>query len=892
MIWHTRTLRDVERELRTELITGLTPAEAVERLTADGPNELPVQPPDPVALVFLRQFKSPLIYVLFVAAIIVYAIGDTHNALIILAVLVFNAAVGAVQEGRAENALRSLRRLAETSATVFRDGRECIVPDRDVVAGDVVVLKEGEKVPADIRIAESRNFRIDESSLTGEAVRIHKDPAPIKNRRATLGDQINMAFKGTVVVGGNGRGIAVATGPRTEIGKIGAAIAGMETQPPLAKDLERLSRVIVVGVFVLSVLLFLFGILRGMPVHEVFAMVVALAVSIIPEGLPLVLTIILATGVWRMARRNALVKKLQAVEALGQANIIAVDKTGTLTENELIVRRVLVGDKMFTVEGAGYEPKGKIRVAGGGPVRFEQFPGLQLIGKLATLTADAQVAFKEDQGIWQVAGDPTEAAMLAFAEKLGYVREELERQEPLIAEEPFDYGTKFHATAHRTADGALVSVAGAPESILARCSEMFSAGAMVPLTDERRRNAEELYRRFSAEGLRVVGVAYRELSHQEHPHLEDPQRLVLAGFLGMEDSLRPEVPNAVSRVRAANVRLVMMTGDHRLAAVSIATQAGIWREGDAVVSGDELQKMSDTELGAALRKTTVFARITPQDKMRIIEAYKREGDVVAMTGDGVNDAPSLVAANLGVAMGRIGTEVAKDAADIVLLDDDFGTIVAAIEEGRNMYATIRKAILYLFSTNLGELFAIVGAMIVGLPMPVLPAQILWLNVVTDPFMGAALAVEPKESGLLSKVFHRADRSLVHAGTVLRSVFLGSTMMIGTLALFSYYFWAHPERATTVALTALAAFQWLNAWNCRSDRRSAFSDTFSNPSLVLALFGVVALHVLAVYAPFMQKILFTVPLEPIDWALALGVSVSVLVVEEARKFFVRRFVPVM
>ncbi|MEY4731373.1 MAG: hypothetical protein RL681_319 [Candidatus Parcubacteria bacterium] len=886
MKWYSRTTGDVERELQTDIASGLSVANARERLIADGPNALPTRPSEPAWLIFLRQFKSPLIYVLFCAALLVYVIGDTHDAIIIGVVLIFNAAVGAVQEGRARNALDALRRLAETSATVLRDGRELIIPDQDVVDGDIVILKEGEKVPADLRIIESRNLRVDESSLTGESVRVHKHTEPIRREGMSLGDQTNMVFKGTVVVGGLGRGIAVATGSRTELGKIGAAIAGVDAEIPLAKDIRHLSRVIVIAVFVLSALLFLFGIGAGRPMREMFSTVVALAVSIIPEGLPLVMTIILATGVWRMARRNALVKKLQAVEALGQANIIAVDKTGTLTENELVVRRVFAGERLFMVDGTGYEPKGKIHIAGAGPARAVSYPALQLIGKLAAFTADAQVAFREEQALWQVSGDPTEAAMIAFAEKLGFAREELLRAQPLVEEEPFDYGTKYHAAAYRNGQGMLVVVAGAPETILARCSFAFLNTGVSPLGSEGRANAEDIFHQLSGEGLRVVGLAYRDIPSGKHPQLDDPRDLVFAGFLGMEDSLRPEVPGAVARARAAHVRLVMMTGDHRLAAVSIATQAGIWREGDAVVTGDELKDMNDAELGAVLRRTTVFARITPQDKMRIIEAYQREGDVVAMTGDGVNDAPSLVAANLGVAMGRIGTEVAKDAADIVLLDDDFGTIVAAIEEGRGMYATIKKAILYLFSTNLGELLAVVGAIVIGLPLPVLPAQILWLNLVTDPFMGAALAVEPKEEGLLTKTFRRPNRYLIQSSMVSRAVLMGGTMMVGTLLLFGYYSWNAPLRATTVALTALAVFQWLNAWNCRSDKASAFKGVFANRALVWALLGSAALHVFVVYTPFMQKILFTVPLAPIDWALAIGVSFSVVAVEELRKFVAR------
>ncbi|MEK7174697.1 MAG: HAD-IC family P-type ATPase [Patescibacteria group bacterium] len=885
--WHAAALENIERELKTDYHAGLTTQEANVRFLNSGPNELATVKPESVISIFLRQFRSPLIYILAFASVVVFFLQDSSDAYVILSVLVFNAIIGAIQEGRAQDTLAALRRLTVSRATVLRDGHEIIVSDRELVPGDIVVLREGERVSADMRLIEANSLRTNQATLTGESMPAQKTAVVLRDDNLPVADRANMVFAGTTIVAGGGRAVVVATGINTEIGAISRSIVGINTEIPLAKDIRQLSRIIMMTVAVLSFLLFGFGVALGRSPREMFATVVSLAVSIIPEGLPLVLTLVLATGVWRMARRNALVKKLQAVEALGQAQVIAVDKTGTLTKNEMIIRRVYVGRKYFEVGGSGYEPKGELRLEGNviDPPNHED---LLLSGKVAALTASAHAAFSEERGLWEVGGDPTEAAIGVFGQKIGFHRGDLEREWPLTVEVPFDYRLKYHAAAHIEDHHEFVTVVGAPEVVIAASTKWLIAGKHEAFTASERKDAEETLARVSLEGFRVVAFAFREVPLRAKGDTPlEVRDLVFGGFYAIEDSLRPEVPEAMARAAAAGVRVVMLTGDHRLTAQAIAKEAGIWKEGDEVLTGEEIERLDDGALAGALPGTSVFARITPQDKMRIIAAYRRRGEIIAMTGDGVNDAPSLVAADLGVAMGRIGTEVAKEAADIVLLDDNFGSIVSAIEEGRNMYRTIQKALLYLFSTSLGELMSIVGAIAAGLALPLLPVQILWLNLVTDPFMGTALALDPKDPGLGRGVFRHPNRYLIDREMIIRAILMAATMMIGTLLLFGAYGPEEYLKASSMALTVLAIFQWFNAWNCRSATDSIFrGGLLQNPYLVLATVFSVALQLAILEVPVLQGIFHTTSLTFTEWLWATGIAFSIVLVEELRKLLGR------
>jgi Ca2+-transporting ATPase len=622
-----------------------------------------------------------------------------------------------------------------------------------------------------------------------------------------------------------------------------------------------------------------------------FATVVSLAVSIIPEGLPIALTIVLATGVWRMSKRNALIKKLQAVEALGQAQIIAVDKTGTLTRNEMVIRRVFINGKVFEIGGVGYEPKGEIKLDKK-PIDPLNHADLVFAGRIAAFCANARVVFFEESKMWRAAGDPTEAAMLVFAEKLGFRKNELEIEAPKLAEVPFDYETKYHLTSHRIEDRQFVTIAGAPEVLIPLSHKLYVNGSSTVFSKENKDETEKVFHKFSEDGLRVIAFGFAELPLAQELSIHNVNRfqnLVFAGLYGMEDSLRPEVASAMARAEEAGIRVVMITGDHRLTAQAIAKEAGILKKGDKIITGENIEKMTPEELAKELPRVSVFARVTPDHKIKIIKAFRSRGEIVAMTGDGVNDAPSLVAADLGVAMGKIGTEVAKEAADIVLLDDNFGSIIAAVEEGRNIYKTIKKTLLYLFSTNIGELLTILGAIFLGFPIPLLPAQIIWLNLITDTFQVSALAMEPKEDKLLKKNFKKTWRYLVDKLMVERMAVMVAPMMIGTLYLFSRYYETNLQYAWTVSLTALAVFQWFNAWNCRNEDISIFNRKFlSNKYLIAATVFVVLLQLVALYTPFMQEILRTEPLAIKDWGIILAIALSIVLAEEIRKFIRRRY----
>lgn len=883
--WHTLSLAEIFETLHSGE-QGLEKNEVARRIQEYGPNKLPEEKNDGLAIIFLRQFQSPLIYILLAAGAVVFAMGEIIDGSIIFAVLLFNAIVGTIQEGRAQNTLLALKKFVETNATVLRDSKELIVPDSEVVPGDILMLIEGDKIPADARIITSNNLKIDEASLTGESEPVHKTADVLTQTDLPTAEQKNIIFKGTHIVAGSGKAIVVATGLNTAVGKIAKEIAAIDTEIPLKTNIRDLSRLIIVTVVSISVTFFSLGILLGKSFKEMFTTVVSLSVSIIPEGLPIVVTLVLATGVWRMSKRNALVKKLQAVEALGQARVIAVDKTGTITKNELTIQRVYVDGKFFTVGGIGYEPKGDIRL-GENIIDPLNHPELLFAGKISAFCANAHAAYDPENKKWRVFGDPTEAALAVFSEKIGFRKDDLERESPKIVEVPFDYKTKYHTTAHSVDGRVFLTVVGAPEVILKLASKQWDNGSYREISKKDNENLESIFLEMSQEGLRVLALAIKENTPKTFGQ-KDIRDLTFVGFVGMKDALRYEVKDAMQKATSAGIRVVMITGDHQLTAQSVAKEAEIYREGDESLTGQDIDAISDDELSQKLNKVSVFARVTPEHKLRIINAYRKRGEIVAMTGDGVNDAPSLVAADLGVAMGQMGTEVAKEASDIVLLDDNFGSIVSAVEEGRSIYKTIKKVILYLFSTSIGEVLTIAGALFLGYPLPLLAAQIIWLNFVTDGFLDVALAMEPKEEGLLRGNFERPKKYLVDKLMVQRMFFMAVPMMVGTLFLFKGYFEVDMVKAWTISLTTLAVFQWFNAWNCRHESKSIFKmNPFSNKFLVGATLIVVSLQLLVIYNPLMQKLMRTVSLELSEWLIIISIAVSIVLVEEIRKFFYRR-----
>lgn len=863
---------------------GLEKGEAKDRLLKYGPNKLPDAKADNLAIIFFRQFRSPLIFILLIATVIVFLTGENIDGFVILFVLFFNAIVGTVQEGKAQNIFLALKNFIETNASVLRGREEYIVSDSDVVPGDIIVLREGEKVPADARLLYSESLQVDESALTGESNPKFKLETAIKKSGTPVSEQQNMVFKGTNVVSGSGKAIVVRTGSGTFIGSIAGKLSGIDEDLPLKKDIRRLSRYIIAAVFAISVILFAIGLLYGHALKDIFATIVAMSVSIIPEGLPIVVTLILAKGVWRMGKRNILIKRLQAVEALGQTDVIALDKTGTITKNELVVKEAYIDGRTFLVKGSGYEPQGEIELAGK-IIEPLNHPELLLAGKIGALCSSAHLAFDSQSGIWKISGDPTEAATLVFAERLGFDREDLEKEFLKIEERPFDYKLKYHTKLYAEKGKHWLMTIGAPEEILDISERLQGRSGDAPLGAGEREKLKDVFMEMSARGLRVVALGMKDLAKEKRIP-EKLSALAFVGFFGIEDSPRDEVGEAVNAVRSANIKLVMITGDHKVTAKTIAQESGIFAKDSTILEGTEIDKMTEAELAKKLENVSVFARVTPLHKLKIINAYKLAGKTVAMTGDGVNDALSLISADVGVAMGKIGTEVAKEASDIVLLDDNFGSIVAGIEEGRNIYRTIKKVILYLFSTSLGEALAVIGAILIGFPLPILAAQILWLNLVTDGFLDMALAMEPKGKRLLDKNFNQSG--LVDALMAARMLTMAVPMAVGTLILFSLYYQENLPKAWTISLTTLAVFQWFNAWNCRSEDKSIFKMSFlSNKFLVGATAIVITLQLLAVYNPFLQKVLRTVPLEKGDWILIILTAFSIIVIEEARKLMFSR-----
>ncbi|MBU2263869.1 HAD-IC family P-type ATPase [Patescibacteria group bacterium] len=883
--WYSKLEIDILKQLQSDT-NGLDLEMAADRLNKYGENKLLEIKVDSLAVIFFRQFQSPLIYILFIAALIIFAMAEMIDGSIILAILIFNAIIGTIQEGKAQNTLKALKKFVETKATVLRQGREMIISDSEVVPGDIMILQEGEKVPADARVILSHSLNINESMLTGESEPVCKIKEIIKKNNLLMQEQKNMVFKGTYVLSGNGKAIVVATGLNTVIGKISKEIQAIDTEMPFKTNVKYLTRLIVAAVSSISVFLFFSGLASGKLMADMFMIVVSLAVSSIPEGLPIVMTLVLATGVWRMSKQNVLIKKLQAVEALGQARVIAVDKTGTITNNEMVAQKIYLAGKLFEISGSGYAPQGEIRFEEK-TVCLPNHPDLLLAGRIAIFCSNAHIMYNENNGQWSISGDPTEAAMNIFGQKLGFNKNQLENESPIVVDLPFDYKLKYHATAHLVEGKNFLAVAGAPEEILMLCQKIWRDGKSAPLADKEKEELKSVFLDMSKNGMRVVALT-GNFAPKDVLKNEEINNLTFVGLLGMRDSLRPEAVEVIKKIISAHIRAVMITGDHKNTALSIAKEAGIYRSGDIILTGQEIDSLTDKMLEEKVSNCSVFARVTPDHKLRIIQAYKARGEIIAMTGDGVNDAPSLVAADLGIAMGRIGSEVAKEASDIVLLDDNLTNIIYAIEEGRNIYKTIKKVILYLFSTNLGEVLTIAGAISIGWPLPLLPTQIIWLNFVTDGFLDVALAMEPKEKGLMLKKFERPKKWIIDKLMIQRMFLMAVPMAIGTLWLFRQYFAADLAKAWTISLTILAVFQWFNVWNCRSEEKSLFQiNPLTNKFLVSATLIVICLQLLVVYNPVLQKIMHTVPLGLSDWLIIIPVASSIIIVEEIRKIFYRR-----
>ncbi len=872
---------------------GVSAEEAARRLDRFGPNALPEPSRRSLASVFLGQFKSPLIYLLFGAAGIALALGHASDAVVISIVVLLNAVIGAFQEGRAERSLGALRKLATHTARVVRGGREALVEAREVVPGDLLVLEAGDAIAADARLLDHAALQIAEAALTGESVPVPKNLRPVAPD-TPLADRRNMVYAGTHVTAGRARAVVVATGLATEIGHIAAlAEAAEQPQTPLERRVAQFGRYVIVGAIAMFFAINLIGVLRGMPFGQIVMVGISQVVGMIPEGLPVAMTIALAVGVQRMARRNAVVRRLAAVETLGSTTVVCTDKTGTLTKNEMTVTALCLPDgREVTVTGAGYEPEGAFLQDGRAidPLATE---GIRALLEAGVLCNDAQLQGPgESEPRWKALGDPTEVALVALGIKGGIVPSALRERWPRRAEIPFDPAAKMMATQHETPAASLVVVKGAPEVVLGLCRAARRNGDEVALDDEARRAMHDAAERMAERALRVlaIGVVADADIDRRAGFAAFAGRVTLLGLLGQIDPPRPEVKDAVERCRAAGIRPVMVTGDHKATGHAIARALGIARDGDGVVDGQELEKMSDAELTERIDGISVFARVHPAQKLRIVDAYQRRREVVAMTGDGVNDAPALVKADVGIAMGITGTEVAKDSAKIVIGDDNFATIVAAVEEGRLVYRNIKKAVLLLFSTSAAEVLVLLLAMLLGHPPPFAAVQILWNNLVTEGLITVNLIMEPAEGDEMRRPPISPDEPLLTRILLTRMAVMVPAIVVSSLGWFIGRLAAGvPEaQVRTETFTLLAICEWFNVLNCRSEWKSALNlSVLRNPWLLGGLVAGNLLQVAVVFWAPLGRVFHTVPFSLAE-VVQLGLVGSlVLWVEEARKLVVRR-----
>jgi Ca2+-transporting ATPase len=884
LAWHALDRADLESVLRTGS-HGLSEAEVEARLAHYGPNQLEEAPPPNNLAILLHQFQSPLIYILVGATVVTVLLGEYIDSAVIAAVLALNAAIGFTQERQAELSVRALMGLVAPRAHVVREGREWEVESRDLVPGDLVLLESGSRVPADLRLISSTALAVDESLLTGESVPVAKQSAPL-GAEVVLAERTNMAYAGSVVTSGRGRGYVVETGTRTQLGAIAKQVRG-EAEPvtPLQQRMTQFARVIGVAVAIGSVLVFIIGLAVGETAEDMFLVAVALAVAVIPEGLPVAFTITLAIGVRRMARRNAIVRRLPAVETLGSTTVIGSDKTGTLTENRMTVQQVWTAGQSFTLEHDGTHG-GHVLTEGGEGMALAEHHPLYLTLLAGALANEAQIYLTEEG--YESQGDPTEAALLIAAARMGIEPEEARSQYKEYAEIPFEPERQYSASIREYRERHLIFVKGAPERVLAMSTETLSDGDPAPLDPEAvHRAAAEM----ASAGLRVLAMAYRVLPAPPHTpeDLPEPEGLTFLGLQGMKDPPRAGVREAIAGCREAGLRVLMITGDHARTAEAIGRELGIAGDEAPVLTGAELASMDDETLRQRVREVSIYARAAPEDKLRVVRALRAQGEVVAVTGDGVNDAPALKAADIGVAMGKSGTDVAREAADMVLADDNFVSIYAAVEEGRITFDNVRKVSFFLISTGAASIVTILTALALRWPLPFLPAQLLWLNLVTNGLQDVALAFEPGERGVLKRPPHRRREGIISPLLWERTLVAGLVMAVGTLLLFRWELDQTDElqRARTVALTTMVLFMMFHVGNSRSEFLSVLQKSpFSNPFLFFATAAALAVHVAALYLPPTQYVLRVEPIELQAWARIALVAVSIVAVVELHKF-VRR-----
>jgi len=887
MNWHNLTVEEVFKSLDTTH-SGISEGKSKERLHRYGPNELTEKGKTPAIVVFLRQFASPLIYILLIAALIEFIVmHKPTDAAVILTVLIANSVIGFIQESRAERAMEALKRLAVPHAKVLRQGTVTKIFASQLVPGDVIVLEAGDKVPVDARLIEAASLSVDESILTGESVPVEKFTGAIEGK-ATIADMGNMAHMGCAIVNGRGLAVVTDTGMNTEIGKITTQV--QETKPPptpLQRNVTRLGRYI--GILVLSIVavLIVIGLAKGYGFEEMFTLAVAAAVSAIPEGLPVMVTVVLALGMKRMVKRHALIRKLTAVETMGAVTAICSDKTGTLTESEMTLRQVYLSDRTIEITGAGYRPEGEF-MENNQKLDHQNDESFLLALRISALCNDSML--KSDGDKYQLLGDPTEGALLVAALKAGLKQKTLQEEQPRLAEMPFTSEKRYMATLHPCGDGnAVTYVKGSVDKVLAMTRQILVNGIPQEMSSERKNEIEQKNLQMASKALRVMALAYTECSPApeklSHEYLDG--NLTLVAIVGMIDPPRQEAKKAIADCKRAGIKVMMITGDQEATAVAIAEELGL-PPGEAV-TGLELGQMSDEQLSERIERISVFARVEPIHKLRIVNAMKSKGYTVAVTGDGVNDGPALRAADIGIAMGIKGTDVAREASDMVLTNDNFASIVAAVEEGRVIFSNIRRSVFFLLSTSMGELFTWITAILIGIPLPVVAVQILWINLVTDGVITIPLGLEPKHRNVLEEPPRRTKSGIVYSGMLWRMAFIALFMSVGTIFIFRWELTrVGLDEARTIAFTMLVAIQWFNALNARSDQQSLFKLGLLSNRLLLGGIGLaIILQVMVIYAPPFQKLFYTVPLDLGDWGVVVLMAVGILIIEEIRKLIAPR-----
>ena len=883
--WHISTTDEAFKQLSSQP-GGLATPEAETRLQQYGPNELKAAQRVSPWEILLEQFKNVLILILLGATAISLFLGQGVESIVIGVIVLFAVGLGFIQEYRAERAIEALRKMAAPSATVLRDGAEVKVPARNLVPGDVILLHTGDRVPADARVIESINMQIEEAALTGESVAVEKHVRALEDDDLTVGDRKNMAYAGTAITYGRGQALVVATAMQTEFGKIAQLLQTIETgRTPLQQNLDKVGTVLARAAFVIVAIIVALGLLRGQPLIEMLIFGIALAVAVVPEALPAVVTISLAIGVQKMVKRNALIRRLPAVETLGSTSVICSDKTGTLTKDEMTVRKIFTAGQLFTVSGTGYAPQGEFSLENGNSI----LPTDALKGMLTAATLASDTCLVNTDPLtgagWNIKGDPTEGALIVAAAKAGLRKDLLEIQNPRVSEIPFTSETKRMTTLHQV-QGCLIAYAkGAPEVILEACSFELSENGIRPLDAQAKFFILKQAQEMAGQALRVLGIASKP-----DVTLETAQQgMTFLGLAGMLDSPRLEAKAAIAICSDAGIRPVMITGDHPLTAQAVALELGLLRNGGRVLTGAELEEMSEEQLQREVEEISVYARVSPAHKLRVVTAWQARGHIVAMTGDGVNDAPALKKADIGIAMGITGTDVTKEAAAMTLTDDNFASIVAAVEEGRGVFGNIKKYLMYLISSNIGEIGLMAGAVLLGLPLPLTAVQILYVNLATDGLPALALAVDPAEKDLMKRK-PRNPRTGIFTRPVVTLMVLGGIW--STFINLGLFTWAtnsgrSMQEAMTMTFISLVLIQFFKAYNFRSDRHSVLIKPFANKWLNLAVGWELVLLVLIIYLPFLNEAFSTYALPWIDWMIVFGLALTIMPVLEMAKWMERR-----